>query len=121
MRKRSAYKKKVDELFIKQIEEAAACGLTYKQIAHSLCMSEPALFEMRKKYPDIDIAIDRGHVMTTKMIAHALVESALGGEFRAQAFYLERKGGWTKAVDDDEKVEEKSLVYLNINPHQLEQ
>ena len=43
-----------------QIKEWASQGLTDKEIAESIKVSTPTLWKWRKKYPEIDVAIEEG-------------------------------------------------------------
>lgn len=61
------------------IRELAASGCTLKEIAHICGFGEPHFHELRKRYPDIQKAIDLGRSTLHKSLRKKQVEVAMDG------------------------------------------
>lgn len=76
------------EIDYKKAERLAAQGMTLKQIALALGVTQDTLYKRRKTHPKFEECIKRGQAKGLAVITNALYENAKGGNFSAQQFYL---------------------------------
>lgn len=83
------------QLDIEKVEELAARGLSFEQIAASLGVSDKTLLTKRRENSEISDAIKRGRDKGISVVANKLFESAKSGNVTAMIFYLKAHAGWT--------------------------
>jgi transposase len=69
-----------DELLPK-LEELAAKGLTYKQIAESFCIGERTLYDWKRRYPQVLQALQKYRGVADRLVENAMYKNALGQTF----------------------------------------
>lgn len=68
----------IEENGLKLIEGWARMGLTDQQISHNIGISRKTLSEWKKKYQQIDTAIQRGKEVVDIEVENSLLQKALG-------------------------------------------
>jgi hypothetical protein len=93
--------RRIKPVDLAEVEQFAARGLSYNQIATCLHMSNDALIRRRKEVPGVQDAIDRGRAAGVRDVTNALYESAVEGNLGAQIFYLKNRdrGNWQDRFD----------------------
>ncbi|MFA5379156.1 MAG: hypothetical protein WC455_25600 [Dehalococcoidia bacterium] len=81
---------------ILQIENLAARQLTKEQISDSIGISRKALWRSSRRSRACLAAYERGKAKGLVLLASKVYEKAMGGNFNAQTFILERRGGWRR-------------------------
>ena len=78
---------------LEKVEALAARGLTHQQIAHNLGISHDTLYKRKRTSAEFSDAIERGKAKGITQVANKLFESAVGGHFQAQKYFLTCRGG----------------------------
>lgn len=73
------------------IEGWARDGLTDKQIATNLNISEDTFYEYKKKYPEFSESLKKGKEIVDYEVENALLKTALEGNTTAQIFWLKNR------------------------------
>lgn len=80
-----ARKGKADEWLTEEgllkIEGWARDGLTDKDIAHNMGISEASIHIWKKRHPEINEALKRGKEVTDRIVENALFKSAIGYDY----------------------------------------
>lgn len=98
---------KVNEAFLKKIEEYARLGLTHLQISQMLGIPHSTYnVYKQEKYPSIQESYDRGKAKGISEVADALLkkcvqEDALKADTKAQIFYLKAIAKWRDNEETD--------------------
>ena len=66
-------------------------GLSEKQIAQNIGISESTLREWKKKYPAFSAALKRGKEVVDYAVENALLKKAIGGDTGAICFWLKNR------------------------------
>ena len=74
-----------------QVQDLAARGLSYEQIALSLGINFKTLLSHRRNREEIQEAIDHGRAKGLKEVSNALYQAATNGNITAQIFYLKNR------------------------------
>lgn len=121
-----------------KLEGWARDGLTDKQIAHNVGITESTLYEWKNKYSDISESLKKGKEVVDYQVENALLKKALGyktsemrltkdgdlvevekevpGDVTAQIFWLKNRkpDKWKDKRDDDQKESEKPIILNDI-------
>jgi hypothetical protein len=92
----------VTDEIIAKVERLASTGLNLIQIGQVLGYSERAMFNYKKKYPELDAAWRRGKYKAIAQMANVIYKNAIEKEETAAAkYWLDRQGGtsWKDAID----------------------
>lgn len=96
---------KVTDEVLDKIRSLAAKGLTLKQIALALGISETTLFKYKKYEKRINEAYQQGRAQGLSIVANSLFEQATQkGSVPAMIFIL-KQHGWSDKVENDHKGE----------------
>jgi hypothetical protein len=99
---------------IKEVEDLAARGLTYQEIADALGISISTLYERRAEFANFAAAFKKGKAAGTAIMAGVVFDTANnknmqpGLRLGAAQFYLARRAGWHEKS-------EGAAVEVNIN------
>ena len=80
-----------DELACRMAREMASRGLTVKQIADCLGVSDATVYERQKEYPEFLEAIKRGRSEGINQVTNKLFEKAIDGDNTCMIFYLKTR------------------------------
>jgi len=95
------------------VEDAAARGLTDRQIGELLGVSRATISRRKSDDDAFETAIKKGRARGVEQVANALFEQALSGNTTAMIFFLKCRGGWNEKVDPTEFLPTPMLnVYL---------
>lgn len=92
------YHTNTSDIDFSQVEELAARGMTYEQIADSLGICAKTLLRHRRKMPDLETMIKRGRAKGIAQVSDALFRQALSGNVTAQIFWLKINAGWKETT-----------------------
>lgn len=92
------YKADTNHIEFERVEELAARGMTYNQIADALGICTKTLMRHRRKTPDIEEMIKRGRAKGIAQVSDALFRQALSGNVTAQIFWLKINAGWKETT-----------------------
>lgn len=84
------------EIDMEEAERMASDGLTFKQIAYALGVSERTVYNRLRSDDEFCAAVNRGRARGVREVASKLKEMALDGNLQAMLFYLKNNGGWTE-------------------------
>lgn len=73
------------------LEGWARDGLTREQIAGLMGIGLRTFYKWQKKYPQIAQAMKRGRELVDYQVEAALLDKALGGDLRAQMYWLNNR------------------------------
>jgi len=76
---------------LEELRTIAARGVTLSTIAKTLGVDRSTLFDWRKKFPVIDIALKMGADMADDAVEDALHKAAVEGNITAQIFWLKNR------------------------------
>lgn len=83
------------EFDLAEVEKLAGLGLTRKQIADSLGISETTLYSRRQESGEFDAAIKRGAAKGIQTVANSLFQNAVvNNNSTSQIFFLKARAGW---------------------------
>lgn len=100
------------EIDLQKVEDLAAQGLTFEQIAICLGTTDRTLFNRRKESSEVSEAIKRGRERGVALAASQLQNLIAQGNLGAVIFYLKAKGGWTEkqVIETKETADEKEIA-----------
>lgn len=119
-------KSKIDEWLTPEslllIENWAKGGLTEKQIAHNMGISEHTLNEWKKKKPQLIQSLKKGKEIVDYEVINALYQAAIGGNVTAMIFWLKnrRPDKWCDKPqpppiqDEEEQIDELSAALMQL-------
>jgi len=76
---------------LEKVEELVSRGLTFRQLATALDINLKTLQRHKKVNEELQSAIDLGRAKGLAVVSNSLIESASGGNFTAQIFYLKNR------------------------------
>ena len=88
------------------LEGWARDGLTREQIAGRMGIAIRTFYKWQKKYPQIAQALRRGRELVDYQVEAALLDRALGGDLRAQMYWLNNRRGDKWQEHPKEKTED---------------
>ena len=100
----------ITEKVIKEVEKYAALGLPDYQIAHCIGISTDTFVEKKKAYSEFSEALTNGRAKGIGVITNALFDSAKGGHFPAQKYYLNNRA-------PDDWADMKAIEHSGIVEH----
>lgn len=74
-----------------RIEGWARDGLTDKQIAHNIGISQATLYEWKKQFPELSDTLKKSKDVVDRMVENALFKNAIEGNTTAQIFWLKNR------------------------------
>ena len=75
------------------LEGWARDGLTREKIAGNMGIGLSTFYKWQKKYPQIAQALRRGREVVDYQVEQALLDRALGGDLKAQMYWLNNRRG----------------------------
>lgn len=102
---------------VKQVEVLAAQGLNEMQIAKTLGINWKTLNARKVKYKAFSEALATGKTKGVAKITNALFNSAIGGSFQAQQFYLinRDKDNWQDLKNIDHTSKDGTMTPKGFN------
>ena len=101
------------------MEGWARDGLPWEEIAGRMGIGRSTLYTWRKKYPQIDQALRKGRDLVDYQVEQALLDRALGGDLRAQMYWLNNRRGdkWQEHPKEksDKSGEESEAVTVIVD------
>ena len=91
-------------------------GLTYKQCANALGVSDDTMARRRKEEPDLEQACLEGKAVGVQKITNALFKAGMGGNVTAMIFYLKNQAGWKDRVEGFDGDITKTYVIMGSQP-----
>jgi len=88
--------RKAIDIPVEKVEALAAQGMTDEQICHIIGVSHETFYKRQRENPELVEAVKRGKAKGIATIANVIFEKAKNGDFASAAFFLERRGGWTR-------------------------
>lgn len=108
------------EIDLQKVEDLAAQGLTFEQIATCLGTTDRTLLNRRKESSEVSEAIKRGRERGVALAASQLQNLIAQGNLGAVIFYLKAKGGWTeKQVIEQKNVTDEKEVARTLTTEEL--
>lgn len=108
------------KLDLQQVEDLAAQGLTFEQIATCLGISDKTIYRRKGESSEVSEAIKRGRERGVALAASQLQNLIAHGNLGAVIFYLKAKGGWTeKQVIEQKNVTDEKEVARTLTTEQL--
>lgn len=108
------------ELDLQKVEDLAAQGLTFEQIATCLGISDKTIYRRKGESSEVSEAIKRGRERGVALAASQLQNLIAQGNLGAVIFYLKAKGGWTeKQVIEQKNVTDEKEVARTLTTEQL--
>ena len=83
------------------IKEWCRIGLTNEQLADKIGVSRKTLYNWQNEYQELDQAIKHGKEIADYAVVNALYKNAIGGNVRAQIFWLTNRlpNQWSNKVE----------------------
>ena len=75
------------------LEGWARDGYSAEDIAARMGIGRSTFYKWRKRYPQIDQAVRKGREIVDYQVEQALLDKALGGDLRAQMYWLNNRRG----------------------------
>ena len=97
------------------LEGWARDGLTREQIAGQMGIGLSTFYKWQKKYPQIAQALRKGRELVDYQVEAALLDKALGGDLRAQMYWLNNRRGdkWQEhPKEKTEQAEEEGVTVI---------
>ena len=93
------------------LEGWARDGLTDKQIAKNMRITEQTLNVWKKKYPSLSESLKKGKAVIDYEVENALLKNALEGDTTAQIFWLKNRRAdmWRNKVETNQKQQNRLL------------
>lgn len=91
--RKGKYQEWITEDGLLKIEGWARDGLTDKQIAYNIGVSEQTLNVWKNKYPELFESLKRGKVVVDRQVENALLKRALGYEYKEVKEYVKETDG----------------------------
>jgi len=82
-------------LIEKRVREAAAAGVSIKDLLASISHLQQAPRSTAQLYKYYGQAIAEERVKVTTLIGSKVISQAMEGDFKSQELYLKSKGGWS--------------------------
>lgn len=103
--RRGTYRDWITEEGLIKVKGWAMDGLSNKQIAHNIGITETTLYEWIKSYPVFSEALKQGKEVIDRQVENALLKSALGYESEETKTYMKDDGNGkqTKHVERTKK------------------
>lgn len=80
---------------LEDVEGYAARGLTKDQIAWALGINPCTLYDKQNKYPELELALERGKATGVAIVANAhFIAATAQNNIAAQQFFLRTRGGF---------------------------
>lgn len=100
------------ELDLQQVEDLAAQGLTFEQIATCLGISDKTIYRRKSESTEVSEAIKRGRERGVALAASQLQNLIAQGNLGAVIFYLKAKGGWSEKqiIETKDTTDEKDVA-----------
>jgi predicted transcriptional regulator len=105
-----------DELACRKAREMASRGLTVKQIADCLGVSDATVYERQKEYPEFLEAIKRGRSEGINQVTNKLFEKAVDGDNTCMIFYLKTRDRESWGDQYVEPVKEIPPIQILVDP-----
>ncbi len=100
------------------LEGWARDGLTREKIAGNMGIGLSTFYKWQKKYPQIAQALRRGREVVDYQVEQALLDRALGGDLKAQMYWLNNRRGdrWQEHPRErtDESGDEGVTVIVDV-------
>ena len=99
------------------LEGWARDGLTREKIAGQMGIGLSTFYKWQKKYPQIAQALRKGRELVDYQVEQALLDRALGGDLRAQMYWLNNRRGdkWQEHPREKEKDDgEETTVIIDV-------
>ncbi len=99
------------------LEGWARDGLTCEQIARQMGIGVSTFYKWQKKYPEIAQAVRKGRETVDYQVEQALLDKALGGDLRAQMYWLNNRRGdkWQEHPKEKDKDDgEEATVIVDV-------
>lgn len=95
-------------------------GATDVELAKLMKISRSTLSEWKKRYDKIGKALQDGKEVVDIKVENALLKNALGGDFKAQKYWLNnRKPGMWKDVREEEKKTDNKIEIVFVGRKEL--
>ncbi|MBK4739207.1 hypothetical protein [Noviherbaspirillum pedocola] len=104
-------KKKIDA---GQVEDLARKGLSRREIAASLGVSERKLYQDQKINAEIAEGIERGRARGVERVTAKLWEAIEDGNLKAIMFYLRCRAGWSENAAPEEGGGDINRIEISI-------
>lgn len=97
------------------VKKYASQGMTLKQIAESLGVSDRTLKSRKAEDEELQNAWLEGRAKGIQVVVNALFKKAKEGNVVAQIFYLKNMAGWQDkvTVDDDRTLPAPLIIHVN--------
>ena len=105
-----------DELACRKGREMASRGLTVKQIADCLGVSDATVYERQKEFPEFLEAIKRGRSEGINQVTNKLFEKAIDGDNTCMIFYLKTRDRESWGDQYVEPVKEIPPIQILVDP-----
>lgn len=109
----------IGDIDLDKVEELAAQGLTYEQIAISLGINTSTLYRHRQRLPELHDAIKRGRDRGIATVANKLFEAAMSGNITAIIFYLKTQAGWKEGQIIEQRIVDERDVARTMTTEEL--
>ncbi len=96
------------------IEAWARDGASQDEIARRMGVGRSTLYKWKRRHPPIAGALRRGKEVTDAMVEKALLEKALGGDLRAQMYWLNNRRAESWAANPADKAKNAPEEGVNI-------
>ena len=99
------------------LEGWARDGLSGEKIAGLMGVGASTFYKWQKKYPQIAQAVRKGRETVDYQVEQALLDKALGGDLRAQMYWLNNRRGdkWQEHPKEKEKEDgEETTVIVDV-------
>ena len=83
----------LEEERLTPLEGWARDGYSAEDIAARMGIGRSTFYKWRKRYPQIDQAVRKGREIVDYQVEQALLDKALGGDLRAQMYWLNNRRG----------------------------
>ena len=99
------------------LEGWARDGLTREQIAGQMGIGLSTFYKWQKRYPQIAQALRKGRELVDYQVEAALLDRALGGDLRAQMYWLNNRRGdkWQEHPKEKSEKDEDEAVTVIVD------
>ena len=96
------------------LEGWARDGLSREKIAEQMGIGVRTFYKWQKKYPQIAQAVRKGRELVDYQVEQALLDKALGGDLRAQMYWLNNRRGdkWQEHPKEKEKEDGEDVTVI---------
>jgi hypothetical protein len=102
------------EIDLTRVENYAARGMTFEQIASALGISEKTLRTRRREFAEFADAIQRGRSRGVANVTGRLMEAINKGDVRAMNLYLKCQAQWKETVVQEQSGEVKVTINRRV-------